>query len=83
MSHHENYNDHVRQNYRSGINKYMLRLGFEKSVHYKLLKEFAVNILNKENINGNTAKETLQLYASMDFNKFKQWLSTQLNQSNN
>ena len=72
----ENYNDHTKQTYRSGINKYMLRCGFEKSVHHELLKEFAINILNKENINGNTAKQTLQIYASQEFKKFKQWLLT-------
>ena len=52
----------------------MLSQGIEKSVHHELLKEFATTILNKENVNGNTAKQTLQLYASQDFEKFKEWL---------
>ena len=74
MTSYENHNDHVTQTYRSGINKYMLSQGIEKSVHHELLKEFATTILNKENVNGNTAKQTLQLYASQDFEKFKEWL---------
>ena len=70
----ENYKDHVAQTYRSGINKYMLSIGLEKSVHHELLKEFATTIINKENVNGNTSKQTLQLYASQNFKKFKEWL---------
>jgi predicted AlkP superfamily phosphohydrolase/phosphomutase len=70
----ENYNDHVSQTYRSGINKYMLSQGFQKDIHHELLKEFAVDVLKKDNINGNTAKQTLQLYASINFKQFKEWL---------
>ncbi len=74
MTSYENHSDHVSQTYRSGINKYMLSQGFQKDIHHKLLKEFAVDVLKKDNINGNTAKQTLQLYASQDFEKFKEWL---------
>lgn len=72
----ENFNDHVPQTYRSGINKYMLSIGIEKRFHYELLKNFAIDILKKDNITGDTAKQTLQLYASHDFKTFKEWLKS-------
>jgi len=62
-----------KTNYRSGVKKYLNSVGVDYQHHYGLLLEFSRDVL-KMNVTPNTSKDTLSLYASQDFKKFKEWL---------
>lgn len=60
-------------NYRSGIKKYLLKIGIEYSKHYGLLLQFSRDVL-KLSVSHNTSKDTLSLNASQNFNQFITWI---------